>query len=101
MTQGFTWSLRNCKEVLTVEYVYGLLIKSRVGIIHHESQRLPKQVSLIERTKDLNIALDLGEGRPEGRMIISILQSMECHLCGHFVNAFPLSIVIGVIYRYI
>lgn len=31
MTQGFTWSLRNCKEVLTVEYVFGLLIKTWGG----------------------------------------------------------------------
>lgn len=31
MTQGFTWSLRNYKEVLTTEYVFGLLINTQGG----------------------------------------------------------------------
>lgn len=31
MTHAFTWSLRNYKEVLTVEYVFGLLIKTGGG----------------------------------------------------------------------
>lgn len=35
-----------------------------------------------KKDEGLKTALDLGEGRPEGRMIISILQNLECHLCG-------------------
>lgn len=65
-------------------------LRPRVVIIHHESQRLLKRVKLIKRMKDLKTALGLGEGRPEGRMIISILQSLECHLCGQSINAFSL-----------
>lgn len=90
MTQGFTWSLRNYKEVLTTEYVFGLLINTQGG--DHPSWILETSKTSQANKKDegLKTALDLGEGRPEGRMIISILQSLECHLYGHSIKAFSL-----------
>lgn len=90
MTQGFTWSLRNCKEVLTVEYVFGLLIKTQNGDHPSRIPETSKMSQVNKKDEGLKTALDLGEGRPEGRMIISILQSLECHLCGHSKNAFSL-----------
>lgn len=43
-----------------------------------------------KKDEGLKTALDLGEGRPEGRMIISILQELECHWYVHSINAFLL-----------
>lgn len=72
-------------------------LRPRVVIIHHESQRLLKRVKLIKRMKDLKTALGLGEGRPEGRMVISIA---ALRMSPVWIVYKCLLIIIGVIYRY-